>query len=304
MYAIASHVHGDARSFWLTLATGLAATSAYTAFTVFFTAKQFDTFLRATIEQSVHDNISNVTNELLDIIRSQNSSYMPAASYPARNSPDPAFNRDLNRSFLSSDNYTFQGITARYNIARLASLDTRFNSVRIIVANPAEPDSVVTRAKHAQHDIEGGLSDVDLAKIRNELIDGIWMSIVGAHRCWRKADRIEFCLLADPPIDRAEIFDEDMFLARYSDRRSWGFEFPAACRFLRGSMQYQMHAQDCGRLFASRYTMRLEIPREDDPKALFRALRKAGLNFDESKYDGLRSEFRDLTRDLPEQMMP
>lgn len=226
MYTAASHTHGDARSFWLTLATGIAATSVYAVFAALLTTEQFYALLRATVEQSVRDNISAARDELLDTIRIQNVAYMPAASYPASNSPDRAFNRDLNRSFMSSAGYTFQGVTARYNMARFASVDTRFDFVRIIVADPTKPDSVVTRARHAQHNVKGGLSDADLANIRISLIDDIWMSIVGAHRCWGKSDRIEFCFLADPPIDRVEIFDDDMFIARYSDRASWGLNFP------------------------------------------------------------------------------
>ena len=228
----------------MTLATAIAATSAYTAFAVLLTTRQSHALLQTVIEETVRTNISTVANELVGTIRDQNSMYLPVASYPATNSPDPAFNRDLNRSFISSNNYIFQGVTARYNIARLASSDTRFDLVRIIVADPLKPDSVVTRAKHVEHDVEGGLSGAHLAHVRAGMIDDIWMSIVGAHRCWRKSDRIEFCFLADPPIDRAEIFDTEMFLTRYSEPKSWGFEFPETDRFLQGSMPYQMHAKD------------------------------------------------------------
>jgi hypothetical protein len=304
MYALAAHTHGNASAFWLTLATGIVATSAYAAIAVFLTTRQFDAFLQTTIEQSVRANISIATNELLSTIWQQNSTYLPTASYPPTNSPDPVFNRDLNSCFASSDRYIFQGVTARYSLARLASLDTTFDLVRIIVANPTEPDSVVTRAKHAKHSAESSLNDADLAHIRAELIDDIWMSIVGAFLFRRKCDRIEFCFLADPPIDRAEIFDTAMFLTRYSDPGSWGFQFPATNRFHRDSMPYQMLYKDCARLFTSKYTVRLQIPREDDPKTLFRALRKAGLDFDENQYERLQDEFRDLTRNLPDQMMP
>jgi hypothetical protein len=302
MYALAAHTHGDASTFWLTLATGIVATSAYAAFTVLLTTKQFDAFLRTTIEQSVRNNIATATAELTNTVRQQNSAYVPVTSYPATNSPDPVFNRDLNRSFMSSERYIFQGVTARYNIARLASSDTTFDLVRIVVANPMEPDSVVARAKHAKHNMEGGFSDADFAHVRADLIDDIWMSIAGAYLCWRKADRIEFCFLSDPPVDRAEIFDTEMFLTRYSDPGSRGFEFPAACRFLRDSMPYQMQAKDCARLFTSRYTIRFQIPRDDDRRSLFRALHNAGLDFDETQYERLKNEFWELVRNLPGQM--
>ncbi len=302
MYAIAAHTHGDASTFWLTLATGIVATSAYAAFTALLTAKQFDAFLRTTIEQSVRRDIASATDELISTVRQQNSTYLPVASYPPTNSPDPAFNRDLNRSFRSSERYIFQGVTARYNVARLAAIDTTFDLVRIIVANPTEPDSVVARAKHGERDAGDDFGDVNLAQIRTDLIDDIWMSIVGAYCCWRKADRIEFCLLSDPPIDRAEIFDSEMFITRYSDPGSWGFKFPASCLFCRDSMPYQMQYKDCARLFTSPYTIRFQVPRGDDRRLLFRALHDAGLSFDETKYEHFKTEFWNLVRDLPDQM--
>jgi hypothetical protein len=302
MYVLAAHTRGNASTFWLTLATGIVATSAYAAFTVLLTTKQFDAFLRTTIEQSVRENIASATDELLNTVRRHSSVHVPATSYPPTNSPDPAFNRDLNRSFMASERYIFQGVTARYSVARLASLDTTFDLVRIIVANPTESDPVVARAKHAKHDRGGDISDANTAQIRADLLDDIWMSIVGAYRCWRKADRIEFCFLTDPPIDRAEIFDEEMFLTCYSDPDSRGFQFPAAYRFLRDSLPYQMLYRDCARLFTSRYTTQLQIPAGDGRELLFRALRKAGLDFDESRYERLNTEFWDLVRDLPDQM--
>src|SRR5260370_26162353 len=77
MYGLAVATHGDASTFWLTLATGIVATSAYAAFAVLLTTKQFDAFLRTTIEQSVEEHVSLATGQLLSIIRQQNSIYIP-----------------------------------------------------------------------------------------------------------------------------------------------------------------------------------------------------------------------------------
>lgn len=159
MYAVAAHTHGIASAFWLTLATGIVATAVFTAFNVLLTTNQFNVYLRDMIERSVRRIFAAFAAEVLAAIREirpQNSLHLPEASYPVASSPDPAFNRDLNRSFISSTSYTFQGITARYNIARFAALETRFDQVHIIVANPVELDSVVTRLMNRRFGAEAG----------------------------------------------------------------------------------------------------------------------------------------------------
>ena len=262
------------------------------------TTNQFNVYLRDMIERSVRRIFAAFAAEVLAAIREirpQNSLHLPEASYPVASSPDPAFNRDLNRSFISSTSYTFQGITARYNIARFAALETRFDQVHIIVANPVELDSVVTRLMNRRFGAEAGARRAELAqRVRADVINDIWTAVVGAHQCWQKAGRIEFCFLADPPVDRAEIFDNDMFLARFSDPASRSFEFPATCRFLKDSMVYQMLHRDCAMLFTSRYKVRIEIPRDDDPGSLIRTLRAVGLQLSEAQYRRYQTEFWEL----------
>src|SRR5260370_37445944 len=81
MSALAAHTHGDASTFWLTLATGIAATSASAAFAVLLTTKQFDAFLRTTIAQSVEEHVSLAARQLLSIVPQRTSIYIPLTSY-------------------------------------------------------------------------------------------------------------------------------------------------------------------------------------------------------------------------------
>ena len=128
--------------------------------------------------------------------------------------------------------------------------------------------------------MEGGVeAGAHLAHVRAGMIDDIWMSIVVGDRCWRKSDRIEFCFFL--PIRRLTVqrFSTPRCFSRATASRSPGdSNSPKADWFLQGSMPYQMHAKDCARLFTSKYTTLLQIPREDDPKSLLRALREAGLD--------------------------
>jgi len=300
LFAVAARTHGSASIFWMTLATGIVATAAYAAFSVLLTTRQFDSFLRTTIEQSVDEHIAHATEGILDTIRLQQRTYVPTSSYAGTDFPDATFNRDLNRSLAASERYFFQGITARYSVARLASIPISVDHVRIIVADPTKPESVVDRAKH---DIDDDQSAANIAAARAKIIDDIWMSIVGAYLIRRKSDRIEFCLLADPPIDRAEIFDHEMFLTRYSDPSSGTFRFPASCRFPRDSLIYQMYWKDCARLFTSPYTTRFEIPRDNNPAALLRTLGRAGLDLDEPQYVRFRDKFLKFKEGLPGEIM-
>jgi hypothetical protein len=288
MYVLSARTHGNARAFWLTLATGLLATAAYAVFSVLITTRQFDSFLRTTIEQTI-----------LETVQEQQRSYVPVAFYRPTDHPDAVFNRDLNKALANSERYIFQGVTARYMVARLAKLETFVEHVRIIVADPTKPESVITRAKH---DVDNGEDGQSLAKERADLIDDIWMSIVGAYLIRRMSNRIEFCLLADPPVDRAEIFDKEIFLTRYSDPESKDFRFPSTCKFASDSLIYQMHVKDCARLFVSPYTVRFEIPRDNQPESLFKALHNAGLSLDETQYSRLKSAFLSFTSALPKEI--
>lgn len=301
MYVLSGQTHGNASVFWLTLATGMVATAAYAAFSVFITTRQFDSFLRTTIKSTIDGQFSTVSTNILETIQKQQHSYVPVAYYRATDHPDAIFNRDLNRNLTSSERYYFQGITARYMIARLANKQTFVDHIRVIVADPTKPESVVTRAKY---DIDDGDGQLSLAKARSDLINDIWMSIVGAHVIRRMSNRIEFCLLADPPIDRSEIFDEEMFLTLYSDPDSSGFRFPSTCRFPKDSMIYQMHTKDCTRLFVSPYTVRFEIPRDNKPDSLFTVLHNAGLHFDDTQYPRLKAEFLNFVESLPGEIKP
>lgn len=296
LFELAARTHGEANIFWLTLATGITATAVYASLSILLTTRQLDAFMRTTIQQSVDTQIAHATSELLATVRNQQTTYLPLASYPPTTTPDTSFNHDINSSFASSDRYTFQGITARYSIARLARLPTVFDHIRIIVADPTKPDSVVTRVKR---DIDTNNPQEGLEDVRARLTDDIWMSIVGAYLARRKSDSIEFCLVADPPIDRVEIFDQDMFLTRFSDVNSQLFKFPASCRFSRESLMYQMYIKDCARLFTSKYTVRFVIPRENDPGSLIEVLERAGIELVLEEYQRLAQQFIDFTNRLP-----
>jgi hypothetical protein len=296
LFATSARTHGSASTFWLTLATGILATAGYAAISVFMTTRQFDNFLRTTIENSIEHHISTAASDLLGTIHRQQHAYVPIMTYPPTDHPDTIFNRDLNKSFTSSQQYFFQGITARYSMGRLAALPVAFDQIRIVVADPTKPDSVVARAKH---EVDDGKSRERLTRAKDELVDDIWMSIVAAYLARMKSDRIEFCLLADPPIDRVEIFDRDIFLTRYSDPASVGFKFPSSCRFPRGSMAYQMHTKDTARLFTSPYTVKFEIPRNDNPTRLLEVLNDVGLSLNMERYSRLANDFLEFKSGLP-----
>jgi hypothetical protein len=299
LFALSARTHGSASVFWLTLATGMIATAVFSACSVLLTTQQFDNFLRGTIEQSVEQHLSAATQQLLAVIQDRRATFTPLETYPATNHPDEIFNRDLNRSFMTSGQYSFQGVTARYAIARLSILPVEFDHIKIVVADPTRPDSVVERARH----MDDGRGRTDPQR-RSDLIDEIWMSIVGAHLARRKADRIEFCLLADPPVNRAEIFDNDIFVTRFSDPDSKGFEFPASCRFPKNSMPYQTCSKDVSWLFTSPYTVRFEIPRTDDPASLLAALEAVGIMLTGADYERLANEFLQFRGTLPATVTP
>ncbi|MGI8546157.1 MAG: hypothetical protein ACR2M1_02310 [Gemmatimonadaceae bacterium] len=291
----ATKTSGNESTFWLSLGSGILATAVYSTLSVILTTRQFDGFLRDSIGETIDARVASATESLLTTLERHNRRYLPTQEWEASKFPSPSYNEQLNHSISMTQTYIFQGVTGRLCVARLASIAGGIGRARLIVADPTKSDSVVSRAKR---DIDLDDNGESLATVRSQLIDDIWLSIIGAYLARGKISHIEFCLIADPAIDRVEILDSDVYISRFSDTVARDFAFPPAARFGRDSILYQMHKNDCDRLFASNYTARFEIAHSDDPHDLFKALNQAGLNFEEGQYERLRLEFLNLVKGL------
>jgi hypothetical protein len=69
MLVLSTKVSGTASVFWLAVGTSLLATGAYSVLQVLLTTRQFDSFLRASIDQSIEENVGAGIATLLEIVQ-------------------------------------------------------------------------------------------------------------------------------------------------------------------------------------------------------------------------------------------
>ena len=99
--------------------------------------------------------------------------------------PDPSFNRRLNQAIKGSEKYSFQGITAKTSIARLACLsNARLNSAVFLLAHPVMPEAILQREFREIDDDQGR------EERKASLMDEIKTSLVGAHLVRRRIPNV------------------------------------------------------------------------------------------------------------------
>ena len=255
MLVASAETHGMASQFWLAVGSAVLASDGYSFVQTLLTTRQFNRFLSGTIQDDIRKEITKSTDEAMEIFRSARGRYLPSKTYPAHMSTDPTFNRDLNESLSGSEHYIFRGMSARYAVARLALLDTVPRDVRLIVADPTKPDAVNFRARHEAYSGDEQAFD----KAKQDILDGIHMSIAGAYLTRRKFDHLEFHFTALPHVDRVEICDQGIYITRFSESSGERATFPVTAKFEHDSLLYQMFNSDCGSLISSPYLPRLEI---------------------------------------------
>lgn len=314
---IGVRVSGDAKTVWLAIGTSLFATVVFSLLQVLLTADHQDALIRETINESldqlgpqVDQKLADVTNGLsgsvrevveatssktvIDLTKAVNETvaeHRPLEIYRPMDHEDLRFNRDLNESMLRSSKYVFRGFTARYSIARLANLNSSgasFDDIRLLVVHPNTPKSVERRQGNSEWPGRG---------VHANVVEEVWLSIVGALKVRPKCGRIEFCFVADPPNDRYEIFDDEIYVSYFTDRRSKDLPFPLTEKHGRESREYQRQLADVNSLFNSTYTDKLEIPQDESVEELILGLRAIGLALDLDRYNSLSAKFEEFIRD-------
>ena len=287
MALVSVETHGMASEFWLAIGSAILASTGYSFVQTLLTTRQFNRFLSGTIQDDVRKEVTQSTNEAMEIFRSARGRYLPSKTYPAHMSMDPAFNRDLNESLGRSAHYVFRGMSARYAVARLSLLDSVPRDIRLIVADPTKPDAVNFRARHEAY--SGDEQAFDRAK--QQILDGIHMSIAGAYLTRRKFDHLEFSFTALPHVDRVEICDAEIYITRFSESSGERATFPVTARFDHDSLLYQMFNSDCSSLISSPYLPRLEIPGGLSEPDFIAKLASLGIELSPERWEQMKSRF-------------
>lgn len=295
-----SQIHGSAEEILLGLGVAVLAASIYSTFQVLLTTKQFNDFLVENIRQATTEAIAKQGDLVLGEYRSIQQKYIPVATYPEADSPGPKFNRDLNESIRGSSHYTFYGLTARYALARLSMLGTAPRDIKIVMANPSQPDAVNIRARREASSTDDG----EFEQKKAAIIHGIYMSIAGAFLTRWNFDRIVLCLTAYPPVDRAELCDSSVYIAYFSDPEETRAQFPSTMKFARASLIYQIIEHECNRMFASIYSNNIEIKGSTTEEEFRGKLGEAGVIITDEDWLCLTSDFKKFSADHRAELIP
>jgi hypothetical protein len=250
MIISAAMTPGTAKNLVAALATGTMITAivSFSQTMVTATATQ-----RAMVTPLIEEN-RRALHELSAEYRSLNREFFPTHVFEATNDPDPAFNHLMMQDLRNTRQYFFRGFSGRHAAARLLLARSEWE-LRAVVADPRERTAITGRARYLiRH--EGVLADFET--IQDRLHEEIHLGLVGLYLARSRCIGIDLTVIADPPIDRLEMFDDSVWITLYSDSGASTL-YPRTLRFSEGSFIYNMERAEFGRLRNTRDARHLSI---------------------------------------------
>ncbi|GGS33203.1 hypothetical protein [Actinokineospora fastidiosa] len=281
---------GTGRSLLTAVATGTMVSAVVGFGQTLITARATrEAMLNPLIEES-----RKALRELSEEYRSLNQEFFPTHVFEASVEPDPAFNALMMEDLRRAKQYWFRGFSGRYAAVRLLAARSEWE-VRAVVADPRERSAISGRARYIARR-EG--ADTDLDKIRDELHEEIRIGLVGLFLARSRCTRIDVTVVADPPLDRVEMFDDSVWITLYSDPAAPS-PYPRTLRFAESSFIHGMERADFGRLHATRDARRLVIT-PDTGRAEFAAqfARVTGTALTDDGFGELEAAFHGFRRDF------
>ncbi|GLZ36971.1 hypothetical protein [Actinokineospora sp. NBRC 105648] len=193
--------------------------------------------------------------ELSAEYRSLNQEFFPTHVFEASTDPDPAFNALIMDDLRRTRQLLFRGFSGRYAAARLLLSPSGWE-VRAVLADPGERGAISGRARHlARH--QGASADYE--RIQATLHEEIRIGLVGLYLARARCDSIDVTVIADPPLDRVELFDDSVWITLYSAVAGAPSLYPRTLRFSEGSFIYGMQRAEFARVHAARGAPRFLI---------------------------------------------
>ncbi|MGX7828705.1 hypothetical protein ACTG9Q_26775 [Actinokineospora sp. 24-640] len=281
---------GTLKSLLTALGTGTMVSALVSFGQTLITAKAArEAMLKPMVEES-----RRALRELSDEYRALNQEFFPTHVFEASVDPDPAFNALMMKDLRRARQYWFRGFSGRYAAVRLLAAHAEWE-VRAVVADPRERSAISGRARYLARR-EG--SDTDLDQIREWLHEEIRIGLVGLFLARSRCTRIDVTVVADPPLDRVEMFDDSVWITLYSDPAAPS-PYPRTLRFAESSFIHGMERADFGRLHATRDARRLVIT-PDTSRAEFAAqfARITGTPLTDEGFGELEAAFHGFRRDF------
>lgn len=241
---------GTAKNLISALATGTMITAIVGFGQTTITARATQ---RAMVTPLIEEN-RRALNELSAEYRSLNKEFFPTHVFEPTNDPDPAFNHLMMSDLRGTRQYFFRGFSGRHAAARLLLARAEWE-LRAVVADPRERTAISGRARYLiRH--EGAVADFET--IQDRLHEEISIGLVGLYLARSRCSRIDVTVIADPPLDRLEMFDDSVWITLYSDLGATTM-YPRTLRFSEGSFIYNMERAEFSRLRNTRGAHQLVI---------------------------------------------
>ncbi|HET6504419.1 MAG TPA: hypothetical protein VFG87_27010 [Amycolatopsis sp.] len=242
---------------------------------------------RALVSPVIEDS-RRTLRELAAEYRSMNREFFPTDIFDATAEPDPTFNRLMMQDLLASRQFFFRGFSARYAAARLLLSHAEWE-LRVIIADPRDATTLSGRARYLLRH-EGAAADV--AKIQRDLSHEVSIGLVGLYLARSRCTRVDLTVVADPPLDRLEMFDDSVWIHLYSDVGRTNTLYPRTLRFSEGSFIYNMERVEFLRICRSRAARHFELG-PDTTRGEFMALYRkvTGCTLTEDRFRALEAEF-------------
>ncbi|HKS49269.1 MAG TPA: hypothetical protein VJT49_30015 [Amycolatopsis sp.] len=226
--------------------------------------------------------------ELAAEYRSMNKEFFPTHIFDATTEPDPAFNRLMMQDLRTTRQFFFRGFSARYAAARLLLSNSEWE-LRVIIADPRDATTLSGRARHLLRQ-QGVTADIHV--IQQALSHEVSIGLVGLYLARSRCVRMDLTVVADPPLDRLEMFDESVWIHLYSNAGSMATLYPRTLRFSEGSFIYDMERAEFLRVFRSRAARHFQLA-PDTTRQGFMALyqKVTGSPLTEDRFHELENEF-------------
>jgi hypothetical protein len=265
------------------LATGTMITAIVSFGQTLITAKAAQ---RAMVTPLIEEN-RRALRELSAEYRSLNREFFPTDVFEATDQPDPAFNHLMMQDLRNTRQYFFRGFSGRHAAARLLLARAEWE-LRAVVADPRERGAITGRARYLiRH--EGVLADFET--IQNRLHEEIHIGLLGLYLARSRCSRIDITVIADPPLDRIEMFDESVWITLYSEAGATMI-YPRTLRFSEGSFIYNMERAEFGRLRNTRDARHLVItPDTTRAEFLVEFEKVTGTRLSEERFLDLEAKF-------------
>jgi hypothetical protein len=242
---------GTAKNVVAALATGTLITAIVSFGQTLITAKAAQ---RAMVTPLIEEN-RRTLRELSAEYRALNREFFPTNEFEPTNEPDPTLNHLMMEDLRNTRQYFFRGFSGRYAAARLLLARSDWE-LRAVVADPHERTAITGRARYLVRHEGSTLADFD--SIQSRLHEEIHIGLVGLFLARSRCSRIDVAVVADPPLDRLEMFDDSVWITLYSDAGATML-YPRTLRFSEGSFIYNMERAEFDRLHNTRGARHLVI---------------------------------------------